>query len=138
MELDQQQASVLDALEFDLTVADSDTASITGGSEVSQRATHDFNRQIRTTMRTVMKRNVRKMVFCVRGIRGSCPFCLCGGPHTRGSASTEHLSWSAEFDEVDLREVFMLSPITMKSVPPFMRSCFTNAMRLACKTVVQG
>ena len=41
MELDQQQASVLDALEFDLTVADSDTASITGGSEVSQRIVQD-------------------------------------------------------------------------------------------------
>ena len=29
----------------------------------------------------------------------------------------------------------MFSPITMKSVPPFMRSCLNNAMRLACKIV---
>ena len=32
-ELERQQAAVLDALEFDLTMGDSDTASVAGGSE---------------------------------------------------------------------------------------------------------
>ena len=69
MELDQQQAAVLDALEFGLTLADSDTASITGGSEVSQRIVQDSSGEQSDD------HNVREMAFC-----------LSGGPHARGSA----------------------------------------------------
>ena len=41
-------------------------------------------------------------------------------------------------DEVDVREVFKRRAVVMKSVLPFMRGLYTEAMRLACKTVVQG
>ena len=117
MELDPQQSAVLDALEYDLTVADSDTASV-AVENVEEAFERDGASECEEQEEAV-------------------PFALVEDP-INGEVQARNISVGLQMDEVDLRDVFMMTPIIMKSAPPFMRSCFKSAMRLACKTIVQG
>ena len=164
-ELEKQQTAVLDALEFDLTMGDSDTASVAGGSErpftvpdPSGEQLDDHDRIPRRRLSIVgVPQSTHVFQTSVqnddadnddeereRDGASECeeqeetvPYALVEDPvhavHARNiSVGLQSL------DEVDLKEVFMMRPIVMKSAPPFMRSCLKNVMRLACKTIVQG
>ena len=94
---------------------------------------------IRTTTRTMMTRNVREMaLLSARNKRRRSLIAPVEDPvHAEMHARNISVGLQS-LDEVDLKEVFMMRPIIMKSAPPFMRSCLKNVMRLACKTMVQG
>ena len=162
-ECDPQQSTVLDVLEFDFTVADSDTASVSGDSE-SQQMVQDSSGEQPDDHDRIPRRKLSIVGFPqarhdflpsdqhndtddddeVRERDGASeceeavPFAPVEDP-TSGEVQARNISVGLQsLDEVDLREVFMMRPIIMKSVPPFMRSCLKSAMRLAGKTVVQG
>ena len=162
---DPQQSAVLDALEFDLTVADSDTASVEGGN-ASQHMVPDQRGEQSDDQERILRRRfsivgvpqtmhdsppsdqdeeVEVDEEFERGGASECeeqeeavPFATVEDP-INGDVQARNISVGLQsMDEVDLRDVFMMRPIIMKSVPPFMRSCFKSAIRVACKTIVQG